>query len=109
MLNYDEIFVSDGTNTNQPKVVIRPPTEDEKGDFSCEVELNGFGQSLRKSYFGVTKAQSLSIAIRTVNFLILNSAEYLRGQVFCRLTDGTTERLTPEMLGEQTHLEQGSL
>ncbi len=109
MLNYDEIFVSDGTNTTYPKVEIRPPKKNEKGDFSCKVSVNGFGQTLSKSYFGVTKAQSLSIAIRAVNFLILNSTEHLSGQVFCRFTDGTTERLTPEILGVHKHLEQGQI
>lgn len=101
-VSYDQIFVLEKGQEIQPRIRVGAPTPSSKGDYASKVEFDGFSQKLEKEVFGVTEPQALVLAIRFVNYLIINSDEFRLNLVFCRFTDGSTELLTPSMLGIQS-------
>ena len=100
VVDYSNLRVDGDIEKYSPQIHIYAPAKSEKGDYSCRVEMSGFGQMFEKEVFGISPQQALILALRQVNYMILNSSEYEAGKVYLELSDGSTASLEPEMLGE---------
>ena len=98
-LEYDNLFIISGSEVINPVIKIFAPERSQLGDYSCKVIMRGFGQEMSKEVFGISKPQALSIAIRLVKYLILNSSEYEEGRIYSKFADGSVELMFPGVLG----------
>jgi len=100
-LSYENVVIRWEGGSAVPDIRIEKPKLSPKGDYSCSLFMHGFGHSFEKEIFGVSPQQALSIAMKFVRYLIINSSEFEQGRVFCRLADNSEVELAPVMLGEQ--------
>ena len=101
ILKYDHIFVRDGEKEIYSQIDIHAPEKSPLGDYNCAVEFDGFGHKFSKKIIGISKPQVIVLAIAFVNLLILESKEFKLDLIYCKLADGSTELLVPEMIGER--------